>query len=318
MRLWWERQKVGVKNAIIAGLFLLIATITAGIFSLWKSSGSTTLTTKTTTAAKSTIVDSSTGATVASVSPEIRGGSNQILSGNSGTTVIVQGQSGAITIMAGSADSDTSKAIKALENRVSDTDCKIELTHGEVELLANALKELDSRTAGMEKLPDGRTKYSSVVGGSSIEVQRGITETLNLYNSGDYSNALSRIQRAIKLYEETEGAIKDAFIKSGPTKDVTASLYRIAALTCIALAPEHYNLAYDYAKKSLATEQSGQNLFTSAVASYNLGKYDEATNQVAQAIGIDKSAQYQYEVQRIMMGRTASAIRTIQHLELKD
>src|SRR6266566_7263838 len=63
-------------------------------------------------------------------------------------------------------NSVTRDAFEALEARVATATNKIELTVTEVQKLARALRDLDQRTSDIEKLPDGRTRFGSVISGS--------------------------------------------------------------------------------------------------------------------------------------------------------
>jgi hypothetical protein len=167
-----------------------------------------------------------------------------------GASVVIVGNSGAITIST-PPDTEVQKAIKALEGRIGESDCRIELTRAELEALTRALKELDERTSGMEKLPDGRTRYAGLVGGSARVVFEGLEGAAALYSAKNYTGAVQRIESTIQAFEETERMITNIVWKPNIIPSNIDTLYFVGTMACLAVAPSQNSNAYYYAKRSL-------------------------------------------------------------------
>jgi hypothetical protein len=64
----------------------------------------------------------------------------------------------------------TREAFESLETALSTATNKLELTAQQVRLPAQALKDLDQRTSGIKKLPDGRTQFGTTISGEPTVV----------------------------------------------------------------------------------------------------------------------------------------------------
>ena len=166
-------KSVTIKAAKITGVFALVAAIIGGIFLLLQDRGN-------------------------NQSSHVETGGNV-----EGLISVVQG-AGPGTINYNPPVTATKEAIQELENRLDQTDTKIELTRKEIKLLADALRDLDQRTSGIEKLPDGRTKFGDFVSGEpSIVIQEHNTAVSDFQNN-NFEKAFEHSQNAIKAFEETK------------------------------------------------------------------------------------------------------------------
>jgi hypothetical protein len=167
------KRSVTIKAAWIGAAALIVAAIVTGIFSLYNRSGK-------------------------------KQSQNIISSGNIDGSISVLQDTGSVTINYNVPRSATKNAIDELEKKVNATNEKIELSRNEIALLAKALKDLDQRTSGIEKLPDGRTKLGHFVSGQPRIVIEEHDAAVKYFRQNDYEKALLHSQNAIKSYEETE------------------------------------------------------------------------------------------------------------------
>jgi tetratricopeptide (TPR) repeat protein len=61
-----------------------------------------------------------------------------------------------------------------------------------------------------------------------------------------------------------------------------------------------FNLAYDYAQKANAVTNRAIGLFELAVACWNVGKYDEATNAITRAVDMEPTSSMFLENKKVM------------------
>jgi tetratricopeptide (TPR) repeat protein len=247
------KRSVTIKAAWIGAIALIIAAIIGGLLSL-KSGNHKNQTTNITT------------------------------EGNVEGTFSVLQDTGSVTINYNVPDSATKDAIKELEKKLAVTDEKINLSRKEIALLTKALKDLDQRTSGIEKLPDGRTKLGHFVSGQPRIVIEEHDAAAHFFKQQNYVKALSHSQNAINAYEETN---KKSFSMStgGLTKEGVAMIYRLAALSAQRL--DKRQLAYQYAKKSIEEENNAQNMALLSTTLANLGKKKEAIKYIEEALKAD-------------------------------
>lgn len=185
-------------------------------------------------------------------------------------------------------ETTTSKVIKELQREVNQTESNVTLTREEIRLLSQALKDLDERTSGIRKLPDGRTKFGGVIAGIPSIVQQEYDIAVEKYNSpdyksGDYIAALNHIQIAIKAYEDSKKEETGATLYEGSLKPEGVSLLYIAGARS-AQRLGNYSLAYQYAKTALNAYDTPSNNADVASTLYNLGNYTDALNYSKKAL----------------------------------
>ena len=247
------KRSVTIKAAWIGAVGLIVAAVITGLFLFFSNSGK-------------------------KQSPNI------IASGNVDGTISILQDTGSVTINYNVPKSVTRDIIKELEKKVNATNDKIELTREEIALLAKALKDLDQRTSGIEKLPDGRTKLGHFVSGQPRIVIEEHAAAVRFYNQHDYEKALSHSQNAIKAFEDTE-KIKFCMSTGGLKKEGESVIYRLAALSAQRLGKKQ--LSYKYAKKSLDAKSSPQNKALISTTLANLGKFKEALDSISEALKED-------------------------------
>src|ERR1035437_664460 len=158
----------------------------------------------------------------------------------------------------------TREAFEALEKKLDGATDNIELTRNDVRLLARALKDLDQRTSGIEKLPDGRTKMGRIVSGNPTIVIEALTAGAQSYNKGDYATALASFERGLEAYESRPSDLFYEDITYKP--EGIGDGYSMAALSAQRL---HSNsIANEFAEKAVKTRPDAQTqlLFSTTLA----------------------------------------------------
>ena len=188
--------------------------------------------------------------------------------------VIVMEEEGDITINYYVQETQTTKAIDALEQKISDVNASIGLTREEIRLLSLSLKDLNQRTSGIEKLPDGRTKIGRIVTGEpTIVLEEHNAANINFKN-GNYSVALEHSQKAIGALEATEHF---SGMQTGKISDENVGkIYFLGAL--IAQKRSESELAHKWAKKSVEKQKTPKSQALLATTLFNLGQRVEALN----------------------------------------
>ena len=123
----------------------------------------------------------------------------------SGNTGVVMLQSTGTVNYYTTSDPTLRLAIEALEFRLRTNSETVELTRKDVRLLAEALRELDNRTKGFERLPDGRAKLGDHIVGQQTFVTSDLALALNQLATNrnpqaayaHFSNAISRWERSV-------------------------------------------------------------------------------------------------------------------------
>ena len=188
-------------------------------------------------------------------------------------------------------NSVTKEAIDALESRLNTATNKIEFTVGEVRKLAQALRDLDQRTSGIEKLPDGRTKFGDLVAGEPKALMEIEGRADKSYQGRDYINALSQYEEAIKILESIPS---DAYsIHDSLTPQVRSRLYNMAANTANIL--RRYDTAFVYAKKANDIFPGLRNIMMYSFVNANLGQDKYMKHDLNGAFPLLKEALDLYE-----------------------
>ncbi len=183
-------------------------------------------------------------------------------------------------------DTATREAIEFLKKKAADTDTSIELTRKELLLLSRALQDLDQRTSGLQKLPDGRTLFGHLISGNPTIVIEEHTAAQTLFAAGDYKAALKHSQGAIKAHEDTQQV--SAPMRTGNlTPEDIGKLYKLAAR--IAQKLQKNELANEYATKAAEVQPSPEHQAILATTLFNIGKVAEAIVAINKAVEAEPS-----------------------------
>jgi tetratricopeptide (TPR) repeat protein len=191
-----------------------------------------------------------------------------------------------VTINYNVPDTATRHAIESLKKKAEDTDTVIKLTRKEILLLSRALQDLDQRTSGLQKLPDGRTLFGHLISGNPTIVIQEHEAARTRFAAGDYKAALEYSQRAIKSYEDTKQV--PATISTGDlTPETVGKLYQLGAV--IAQRLQKNELANEYAAKADEVHPSPERQAILATTLFNIGKIDEAIATISKAVEAEPS-----------------------------
>jgi len=188
-------------------------------------------------------------------------------------------------------NSVTKEAIEALESKLATATNKIEFTVGEVQKLAQALRDLDQRTSAIEKLPDGRTRFGDIVAGTPKALLEVADRAKKYYSAGDFQNALKEYQEVLKFFDAVPS---DSYSIHDSLPPETKALYYRLAGSCAAKL-NNLNTALEYAKKSdeLQPGLRSKMLLTSVYANMAQLKYFQ--RNLAGALPLYKQAIDLYE-----------------------
>lgn len=188
-------------------------------------------------------------------------------------------------------NSVTKEAIEALESKLATATNKIELTVGEVQKLAQALRDLDQRTSGIEKLPDGRTRFGDIVAGTPKALLEVAARAEKNYQAGDFQNALKEYQEVIKFFATVPD---DVYSVRDSLPPATKSFYYQLAGDC-AMRLKDFSTALEYAKKAdeLQAGLRSKLLLTSIYGNMAEAKYNQ--RNLAEAFPLYKQAIDLYE-----------------------
>ncbi len=191
-----------------------------------------------------------------------------------------------VTISYNMPDTATREAVDFLKKKAEDTDAAIGLTRKEILLLSKALQDLDQRTSGLQKLPDGRTLFGSLISGNPTIVIQEHEAAATLFSAGDYKTALEHSQRAIKAYEDAKQIPASMSTGDLGPEDVS-KLYYLAAL--ISQKLQNKELVYKYAVKAAEIQPSSEHQVFLATALFNIGRVDEAIAVISKAVEMEPS-----------------------------
>lgn len=244
-----SRRPVGVRVAWISGAFLLTAAIITGVFT-W-------------------------------CSPKPKGVTATVSGANNQGPVTVAGAARDITINYNVPATETKEAIAALEEKLKGTANAIELTRGEVKLLARALTDLDQRTSAISKLPDGRTMMGGFIGGEprvTIEEHQAATKA---FNEKDYGSAYSHSKQAIQTYEATK-KVQRAASTGDLVPEFVGKLYFLGSI--LAATNKELETALQWIKEADTASSTPEYKAYHAAILYDMGKRDEARNILETAL----------------------------------
>ena len=244
---------ITIKAARISAIAVIIAAIIGGVFSLTSSK------------AKKHIQTIKTN-------------------GNVEGALSISQETGAITINYNVPESATKDAIKELESKLNKTDEKVEFTKSEISLLARALKDLDQRTSGIEKLPDGRTKLGRFASGEPRIIIEEQNAAAHFFDNNDYQQSIIHSENAIKAYNDTKKC--NISMSTGDiTPNFLSLIYRVAALSSQML--NNREKANDYAQNAVNIDQTAINFAVLSTTQINVGKKEEALKNIDKALNIE-------------------------------
>ena len=206
--------------------------------------------------------------------------------GNSGS-IAITGSARDVTInYQASGDNLAKEAIQELDRKILETDDKVEVTRKELALVTKALKDLDQRTSGIQKLPDGRTLFAKMISGDPNVVIDEHNVAIQASNAGNLAESLKHSQAAIEAYEQAKQKIVEAragiSMGGGLDSENAGKLYWLAAIT--AQQMQKNNIANEYAEKMVQINPSPLNKALLATTLFNLGRREEALKVIQEAI----------------------------------
>jgi tetratricopeptide (TPR) repeat protein len=178
-------------------------------------------------------------------------------------------------------ETETRKLIKVLEDKVNDTNSSLELTRNELRLIAQALKDLDQRTSGIEKLPDGRTRLGTLITGAPTIVLSEHKAAVDEWGHGKLEAAFQHSQNAIKAYEDSK--VGTAGVESGKlSHEDAAKLYYVGA--AVAQLQKKIELANTFAEKAAKLNPSVLDKALYSTTLFNVGRPNEAREIVRELL----------------------------------
>ena len=191
---------------------------------------------------------------------------------------VFTGDSNDITIYYNVEPSKTKEAIEALENRLKEVRTDISLTREELEMLTVALKDLDQRTSGIEKLPDGRTRIGRLIAGHPTIVVEEHNAAAILYRKKDFVNALEHSKCAIQAHEESQQEGSSMKVGGNLNESQVATMYYVGALSAHKL--KKHEQAYEWAEKANNHESNPKLIAFLSVTLYNVNRKVEALQMI--------------------------------------
>ncbi len=172
-------------------------------------------------------------------------------------------------------NSVTRDAFESLQGVVSNATDKITLTSHQVELLAESLRDLDQRTSGLEKLPDGRTKIGSLVAGSPTVILDNVNSGIRSVGSNNFEAALTYFQIAIRAFESTASVALSMQVGDQLRPQGQGQLYAMACGCAMHLT--NNNLALDFSEKAFKADPKPvyKCLITAALGNLSIQKARE-------------------------------------------
>jgi len=233
------RKSVTIKAAWIGGAFLVIGALIGVVPRLFVSPGTNTTITA---------------------------------GGQQDGSIVVTGESGDITIINNNvAPTETNEAIEAIERKLERTNADVRLSREELRLLANALRDFDQRTSGIEKLPDGRTRLGTIITGSPTIVIDEHNTAVKLFKNGDFTGAFEHSQQAIDAHETSQ---REASVQTNMNTSDRAMMYYVGTMSAHRL--KRHEVAYKWAEKANGIKSNMDRIALLAATLFNVGRHDEA------------------------------------------
>jgi len=188
-------------------------------------------------------------------------------------------------------NSVTREAFESLEAAVTNATNQIVLTAHQVQLLAQALHDLDQRTSGIQKLPDGRTQFGQLITGIPTVVVDALNAGWKSYTNQDFHTALKYLEQGIDAMEATNP--QNVSMETGRDPAFNGGLYALAAI-CQQKLGSNVN-ANAYAEKAIKTDPSPRNKVLYATTLTTLGVQSLTTNDFKKALDFCSLAAATYE-----------------------
>ncbi len=175
--------------------------------------------------------------------------------------------------------SPTGVITKLLKDKTKDKeqDDKIVLNRNDIDKLIKALEDLDQRTSGIKRLPDGRSKIGEIISGTPSIAIESHNKAIEFLRKKDFSTAFQHSKHAIEAYETSQQVISSMPTKisiSTPNRSTIAKLYYVGARS--ANRVKEHTLALKWADKANKTESNLERLSLYGIALFNLNEQDKA------------------------------------------
>lgn len=193
----------------------------------------------------------------------------------------VAGTARDITINYNVPATETKQAIDALEKKLESTNASIELTRNEVKLLTRALTDLDQRTSGITKLPDGRTAMGGFIAGEPHIVIQEHEVAVQAFQKKNYPAAFEHSKAAISAYEDT-AKIPKAASTGDLAPDAIAKLYYLGAI--LAATNKQLETALTWIRKADSTTPKPEYKAYEVAVLSDLGKREDARSLLETAL----------------------------------
>ena len=197
------------------------------------------------------------------------------------------GQSGDVNIYMSEPATPTTIVTELFEAKLKDQNKNIELNRDDIEKLTNALKDLDQRTSGIKRLPDGRNYLGGIITGQPSIVIESHNNAVELLRKNDFSNAFQHSKHAIEASESSRQVANDS---SGLKPSSEATLYHIGAYSAHKL--KKYTLALQWAKKANTAESNPQRLYLLGLTLFSVNEPNKALDIINE--GLTKYPDNQY------------------------
>ncbi len=255
--------KAAIIGAIITGVFVILATI---IGLLKSSSPSTTIKTGNQHEGSPIFAGDANNVEVTTVKTGDQLGNSYIFAGD------VNG----IIIHHNIPPDETRDAIKELEDRIEDVNTDVALTRKDLKILTRALKDLEQRTSGIEKLPDGRIRIGSIITGHATVAMDENNAAAKYYKEKDFVKAFEHSKRAIQAYEESQRKVAEMkpTMEADLNKRAVAIIYYLGALSANRLKKDEQ--AYEWAEKANNHESNPKRIAILAITLFNLNRRTDA------------------------------------------
>ena len=212
--------------------------------------------------------------------------------------IVYMPSGGNVTINYDSNQTDTKKAIENLENRLAKTEGEVKLTRNEIIALTLALKDLDKRTSGIEILPDGRTKFGSLISGQPSVVLEEHSAAIKAFEEGDFVSSFGHSKKAISAFEQASD-VKAVSVGTWSQENV-AKLYFQGALSAQRIRENKQ--AYQWASKAVEKNETPNYLGLLATTLVNLDRHDESLEVLKKAIDQNPNNKMLLDLQKKVLG----------------
>ena len=167
----------------------------------------------------------------------------------------------------------------------------IQLTRKDLLNLIAALDELNDRTMGIQRLPDGRTSIGGVVVGSISINKKDLSDAFRSFNSGDFATALRLSQRIIGAVEPNTPGISISTFSLNP--EAKREIYALAARSAQRLGSNY--LANEFASKSIRQKPTPETKMLFVTTLHNLASDYVRSNDFSNALKLNQKAIQTYE-----------------------